>query len=89
MAGDLVHEYDNLVEIRIPYLRKLGKAGGFARNRAMILMMNLFRDAGFKTWALVFWEDINDPSPGTANMVRLLDSHNQPVVHIDAKKMKK
>lgn len=89
MAGDLVHEYPNLVELRVPYLRYWNKSGGFARNRVMLLLLNLFRDAGFKTWALVFWEDIDNPSPGTQNMARLLDSHHQVVIHIDAKKMKK
>lgn len=74
-ADFLVHEYvctAQLVEIRVPYLGYLGKAGGHERNKIMSNMMRMFHNEGMDCSVMAFHQD-PQPSRGTAGMLRLVD----------------
>ena len=72
-----------LIEVRLPYLAMEQKRGGHKRNEAMLEMLVAMRDAGYDCWGMAFHYDIKNPSPGTNGMVKLLNSENFSVVHID------
>lgn len=76
---------EGLIEVRMPYMTMKGKVGGHARNAAMLELLCTFRDAGYDCWAIAFHADIKNPSPGTNGMVKLLNSENFSIVHIDGK----
>ena len=74
-----------LIEMRLPYLSMEEKRGGHKRNEAMLEVLVAMRDAGYDCWGMAFHYDIKNPSPGTNGMVKLLNSQNFSVVHIDGK----
>lgn len=85
LASEVVHTINGLTEIRMQYLNYHGKRGGHLRNKEMLKVMQVFRDQGWECWALAFHEDIKNPSPGTAGMIRLMTEADFTVVHIDGK----
>lgn len=72
-----------LIEVRVPYLRMEEKRGGHARNEAMLQMLVAFREAGYDCWAIAFHADIQNPSPGTNGMIKLLNGENFSIIHVD------
>lgn len=85
LASNEVHKHPALVEVRVPYMRFYEKRGGHFRNTEMLKILQVFKAAGYECWALAFHQDIKNPSPGTANMVKQLSQADFSVVHIDAK----
>lgn len=72
-----------LIEIRVPYLAMGQKRGGHQRNEAMVELLLAMREAGYECWGMAFHHDIQNPSPGTSGMIRLLNQGDFAIVHID------
>lgn len=95
LAADCIHGDRNrrekpngiegLIEVRVPYLTMDQKRGGHTRNQAMLDILVAMRSAGYDCWGIAFHHDIKNPSPGTNGMVKLLNSMNFSVVHVDEK----
>lgn len=85
LVSDCIHTIEGLTELRVPYLGFHGKRGGHLRNAKMLELLTVFRDQGYDCWALAFHEDIKNPSPGTAGMMKLLNAANFSIVHIDSR----
>lgn len=85
MVSETIHQMNGLTEIRVPYLAKLEKKGGWERNKKMREILDVFHSQGYDCWALAFHEDIKNPSPGTSGMVKLLKEGNYAIVHIDGR----
>lgn len=85
LVSDGIHQIDGLTEIRVPYLGYHEKRGGHLRNRKMLEILLVFKAQGYDVWAIAFHDDIKNPSPGTAGMVKLLNEADVSIVHVDAK----
>lgn len=82
-AGQATHMFKGFTEVRVPYLRIEEKQGGWIRNQKMLEIMQVFREVGYEVWVMAFYNDINNPTPGTSNMVKLAKKADFVIVYID------
>lgn len=76
LAGEIGVDL-GLVVVRVPYLEKLGRAGGPARNGYMLKLLQGLEYMGYEISCIGFHANI-ESSKGTANMVGLTKKAKVP-----------
>lgn len=80
-AGEIGADLGHVV-IGVPYLRKLGRQGGPARNSAMLKILLGLEKMGLEISVVGFHYNIKN-SKGTANMLDIAESKSIPTVLVE------